>query len=142
MVLMLLRNLSPRRHLCNGTRLILQEASDFLLSCKIASGEKAGEDVLIPRIELTTTDGEFPFQWKRRQFPVRPAFAMTINKSQGQTLKKVGVWLEEPVFTHGQLYVCASRVEHPNELHFAIRKSNDRLTRNVVYKEALSGIAL
>ena len=43
------------------------------------------------------------------QFPIRPAFAMTINKAQGQTLSKCGVLLDEPVFTHGQLYVAALR---------------------------------
>jgi ATP-dependent DNA helicase PIF1 len=42
-----------------------------------------------------------PFTLRRRQFPVRPAFAMTINKAQGQTLKMVGIFLPKPVFTHG-----------------------------------------
>ena len=43
---------------------------------------------------------ELPFFWRRRQFPVRPAFAMTINKSQGQTLKSAGIFL--PNFQEGQ----------------------------------------
>jgi ATP-dependent DNA helicase PIF1 len=42
-----------------------------------------------------------PFTLRRRQFPVRPTFAMTINKAQGQTLKMVGIFLPKPVFTHG-----------------------------------------
>ena len=33
-----------------------------------------------------------------RQFPVRVAFAMTINKAQGQTLQRVGVYLPQPCF--------------------------------------------
>ena len=137
MILMLLRNLNPREGLCNGTRLILKKSTSCLLQCKIASGHHQGKDVLIPRIELSAKDGDFPFAWRRRQFPVRAAFAMTINKSQGQTLKQVGVWLDDPTFTHGQLYVAASRVGHPAHLHIAVKTSHQALTRNVVFKEVL-----
>ena len=45
----------------------------------------------------------------RNQFPLIPAFAMTINKSQGQSFKNVGISLANPVFSHGQLYVALSR---------------------------------
>ena len=55
--------------------------------------------------------------------PVSPAFAMTINNSQGQTLNKVTVWLEEPTFTHGLLYFAASSVVDPKHLNFAVNKS-------------------
>ena len=83
---------------------------------------------------------EFPFEWSRRQFPVRVAFAMTINKSQGQTLQNVGVWLNDPCFAHGQLYVAMSRVGSPRDIKFAIRKRKgfpENTTSNVVYKEVL-----
>ena len=96
--------------------------------------------MLIPRITLRPKDKEYPFEWTRRQFPVRIAFAMTINKSQGQTLQSVGVWLNEPCFAHGQLYVCMSRVGSPTSLKFAVRQVDnnpEHLTRNVVYKEVL-----
>jgi ATP-dependent DNA helicase PIF1 len=43
---------------------------------------------------------------KRRKFPIRLAFAMTINKSQGWTFERVGIYLRAPVFSHGQLYVA------------------------------------
>ena len=65
---------------------------------------------------------------------------MTINKSQGQTLQNVGVWLNDPCFAHGQLYVCMSRVGSPKNLKFAIRHADSSkgfLTSNVVFKEVL-----
>ena len=83
---------------------------------------------------------EYPFEWQRRQFPVRPAFAMTINKSQGQTLKYAGIWLRGDVFTHGQLYVACSRVSAPEKLRFALMRDSTKtqLTAvNVVFKEVL-----
>ena len=109
--------------------------------------------VLIPRITLKPKEREFPFEWTRRQFPVRVAFAMTVNKSQGQTLQvkernfsiililliqNVGVWLYDGCFAHGQLYVAVSRVGSPDHIMLAIRRpeGTDRnLTENVVYKE-------
>jgi len=141
MPLMLMRNLNPKMGLCNGTRLIfLSIHNTHLLQCKIVGGEYKDRRVLIPRITLRPKDKEYPFEWTRRQFPVRIAFAMTINKSQGQTLQRVGVWLYDPCFAHGQLYVCMSRVGSPTNLKFAIRQVDnelDFLTRNVVYKEVL-----
>uniref|UniRef100_A0A1I7XY17 UvrD_C_2 domain-containing protein n=1 Tax=Steinernema glaseri TaxID=37863 RepID=A0A1I7XY17_9BILA len=57
----------------------------------------------------SSDDGVLPFKMARHQFPVRPGFAMTINKSQGQTFDHVGIDLEQEVFGHGQLYVAFSR---------------------------------
>ena len=62
---------------------------------------------------------------------------MTLNKSQGQTLKKVGLWIEESTFTHGQLYVAVSKVADTQHFYFAVNKSVSRKNRNVVYKEIL-----
>jgi len=83
-----LRNLNINSGLCNGTRLIIQDIiNDRLLKATIANGEHKGKTVLIPKIVMKPADDEpFGFEWQRVQFPVRLAFAMTIHKSQGQTL--------------------------------------------------------
>ena len=145
MLLILLRNLNPREGLANGTRLLALglHARGKLLKAKIISGsaEHRGRVVLIPRIDLIADETLYPFKWARRQFPVRAAFALTINKAQGQSLRRVGVFLNEACFAHGQLYVTCSRVGTPDDLRFVLRRdaaSGRFLTRNVVYQEALT----
>jgi len=87
-----------------------------------------------------------PFTLCRRQFLVHPAFAMTINKVQGQTLKMVDIFLPKPVFTHGQLYVSMSRIGCPERVKLLVTNGWEDAhedaptgvyTRNVVYTEVL-----
>jgi ATP-dependent DNA helicase PIF1 len=107
-VVILLRNI--RKGLCNGTRLIVKEIKQTYLYLTVLTGQAAGKDVYLPRMELTSTNDSLPFKFKRVQYPVVPCFAITINKAQGQTFNHVGVCLDTPVFCHGQLYVGLSRV--------------------------------
>ncbi|KAJ8707929.1 hypothetical protein PYW08_010049 [Mythimna loreyi] len=130
--IILLRNLSPPK-LCNGTRLKVVNLQPNVIEAEILTGCGAGESVLIPRIPLIPNN--FPFQFKRIQFPVALCYAMTINKAQGQTLGVAGVDLTASCFSHGQLYVALSRVSSPRNLHVHIP---DELTNNVVYAEALN----
>lgn len=128
---MSIRSLDPPK-LCNGTRLCVKKLMPNVIEATIITGKSKGEDVLIPRIPMIPTD--LPFEFKRLQFPLRLAFAMTINKAQGQSLKIAGVILENSCFSHGQLYVACSRVGTPKNLFIYTPIGK---TKNIVYQKAL-----
>lgn len=138
---MLLRNIDQTKGLCNGTRMQIVRLGAHVIEARIiSSGKFFNEITYIPRMKLTPSDKRIPFRFQRRQFPIAVCFAMTINKSQGQSLANVGLFLRRPVFSHGQLYVAVSRVTSKEGLKVLIcdeegRSSNK--TKNVVYKEVL-----
>ncbi|KHJ77056.1 hypothetical protein OESDEN_23324 [Oesophagostomum dentatum] len=132
-VLMLLRNLDLANGLCNGTRLIVTHFGRLVLGCHFASGERKGKFALIRRIDNFTDKG-VPFRLRRRQFPIRLAFAMTINIAQGRSLTHVGVHLQSKVFAHGQLYIALSRAR--SRAGVKVYMTNTRV-KNIVTKAVL-----
>lgn len=129
--IILLRNLCAPK-LCNGTRLVVKKIFGTIIEATIINGKFKGESVLLPRIPMIQTDA--PIQFKRVQFPVRLAFAITINKSQGQSMEICGLDLETSCFSHGQLYVACSRVGRPDHLFIYAEKGE---TGNIVHDLAL-----
>ena len=105
-LVMCMRNLS--REVCNGTKLQVQSCKQYLLDCKILTGPGKGKIITIPRIKLTDNNTPNTFILRRKQFPVCLAYAITIDKSQGQSLEHVGVSLTSECFAHGQLYTAIS----------------------------------
>ena len=96
----------------NGFRLTVTRCTPHVLTAKAltSTGDLQLDEALIPRINfIGDNDGRMPFKMRRLQFPVAPAFAVTITKSQGQTLSTVGVYLSDQTFSHGQMYVALPR---------------------------------
>lgn len=134
-VIMLVRNLNIHEGLCNGTRLLVLDFKINVLKCQILTGDKTEDIVFLNRISLLC-ENVYPFTFKRRQFPVKLAYAMTINKSQGQTFEKIFIDLRKDVFNHGQLYVAFSRVRSSKSVKVYLKtKKNDNSVKNYVYSE-------
>ncbi|CAN1795976.1 ATP-dependent DNA helicase PIF1 [Linum perenne] len=121
----LLRNLDQTTGLCNGTRMVIRTLGTWFIEVEILMGTHVGERVYLPR----------------RQYPIALSFAMTINKSQGQTLHSVGLCLKRQVFTHGQLYVALSRVTRKSGLKIIISCNEVgepiKSMKNIVFHEVL-----
>jgi len=116
-IVMLLRNIRPKESHVNGIQYVVR-------------------NMTLPRINCIPGQHDFPIPgFRRRQFPVRFCFAMTINKAQGQSVSgKLGIDLTSSCFSHGQLYVALSRTTHPKNVHIHLN-GTERVRRNVVYPE-------
>ncbi|KAL0453517.1 UNVERIFIED_CONTAM: hypothetical protein Slati_1329800 [Sesamum latifolium] len=98
--IILLRNLNQSIGLCNGTWLIITQLADTVIEAEAITENNTGRRFSIHRIDMSPSESKWPFIFKMRQFSVKVCFAMTINKSQGQTFDNVGVYLPKPVFSH------------------------------------------
>lgn len=105
---MLTRNLDLHRGMVNGAEVLLLSICNFSITVRMASGQLA----VLPRINFSV-DPEMsglPFTLLRRQYPIIPAYALTVHRVQGQTLRFVGLYFRGDVFCHGMLYTALSRV--------------------------------
>lgn len=129
--IILMRNLYGP-NLVNGTRLQITDLKNNLIIAKIMTGRGKGDLVAIPRIPMIPMN--CPVRFKRLQFPIKLAFAMTINKAQGQTMTYIGIYLKTECFSHGQLYVALSRVSSSENVYVCASSTK---TTNIVYRSIL-----
>jgi len=143
--IILIRNLDALVGACNGARMVVTQMRSHVIEAKMLAGDHAGEHVFIPRTPMQPSNDKIGFSMCRTQFPVRLAFVMTINKSQGQGFAKVGIYLPKSVFTHGQLYVALSRASAAKDISLFIENTDSRehcmhttdgtFTKNNVFRE-------
>ncbi|XP_058761349.1 uncharacterized protein LOC131634741 [Vicia villosa] len=141
--IMLMRNIDQAEGLCNGTRLCITKMAAHVLEASIMGGKGMGNLVYIPRMDMSPSQSPWPFKLNRRQFPIIVSYSMTINKSQGQSLDNVGLYLPKDVFTHGQIYVALSRVTTKKGIKILIHDEEKKFrekTTNVVYKEVFNNV--
>ena len=151
---MVSRNVAPHLGVCNVTRVMARATGRRLLKAVILTGPKCDNKVDPPRICCDSAeDTDLPVALRRYTFPVRRAWAMAINKSQGQTLgERIGVYLNKPVFAHGQLYCAPSRAtrgdnvrilakEYEQDQRFVTDEKGNRClqTLNIVNRAFLHG---
>lgn len=131
-IVMLLRNQDPVCGESNGTRMIVRSFTDNLIMCEIISEAARGRMVPVYRMDLVADDPIMPKKFQRTQFPLLPAYAMTVNKSQGQTIQRVGLYITSEFFSHGQAYVAFSRVKSSRDIivHFADGQFQGNLMKN------------
>nr|KYP74129.1 ATP-dependent DNA helicase PIF1 [Cajanus cajan] len=142
--IILLRNLDQSEGLRNGTRLIVTKLANHVIEAKIISREKNfGNLIYIPRMFLSLSRSPWPFKLIRRQFPLIVSYVMIINKSQGQSLYNIRLYLPRLVFSHGQLYVTFLRVQNKKGLKILIHGKGGKplsTTTTVVFKEVFQNL--
>ena len=128
-----LRNLHSDEGICNGTRGIVSRVSTRVVEVVLLDGNTC----LIPRIKLISADQQLPFHLHRHQFPLALSFAITINKSQGQSFSTVGIDLRIPAFAHGQVYVAFSRGRSCKNTKCILSDKTTPHTKNIVLQQAI-----
>ena len=81
--IMLLRNIDQASKICNRIRLQVTHLGKNVIGAKVITGKNIGDQIFIPRMNLTPSETGLSFKFQIRQFPISLCFVMTINKSQG-----------------------------------------------------------
>ena len=119
--------------------MVITAMAERVIEAQILTGTHAGKKAFIPRISLDTPlSTGLGFILRRRQLPIRLAFGMSINKVQGQSLDRVGIYLNNPVFAHGQLYVALSRCTDSHNIRILLPSNSNRRTPNIVHSEVIN----
>jgi ATP-dependent DNA helicase PIF1 len=137
---MIIKNYNPPE-VCNGVLCELLSWSKFNIQVRLLSGPGERKIIMLPRCNFSILEGKsgLPFSFARWQFPIVCAYAVTIHKSQGQSLSRVGLFIEADAFVHGLIYVALSRVASWIHLFF-FSPENQTTIKNKVCKGLLHNV--
>jgi hypothetical protein len=138
-ICLITRALSIEDGFATNTRVIITDINRYAIRVQTLNTKKT---FIVPRIHFKV---KLPmgksFTMIRRQFPLKLAYSMTVNKAQGQEFEKVVLDLTKACFTHGHLYVGLSRIRLPSNILIYCKPEDvvDGVfqTNNVVYKALL-----
>jgi hypothetical protein len=135
---MCIRNLNLKRGIINGTLMEIVAIGTRHIQCRVLTGKATGsiEYLLKNAFTITPEASGLPFTVLRRQYPIIPAYCLTVHKAQGQTINKCGLIFESDPYTHGQLYVALSRVSSWDSLYVKMHAEQTEV-RNVVLQHLL-----
>jgi len=123
----------------NGTRLVVTALFNDVIQAKVITGTSIGRIVTIIRTTFSSSE-DLPFLLNRHQFPVSLAYAVTVHKSQGQSVDTLGCYYPHSAFTHGMMYVTLSRGKHPDKIFYYFKPllgvpDDQTVVQNVVIPE-------
>jgi len=133
--IILLHNLGFCEGCCNDMRMRVLRIRRNCMEVTIMGKRFDGKVWLLHTIKFMTSEEELTFILQHTQFPICLCYAMTVNKSQGQSFEHVGIYLYTLAFTDGQLYVALSRVTSLNGLTLLPSEQTLTLTQIIVYLE-------
>ena len=132
---MIIKNYQPSVGACNGTLCELLRFSRCLAHVKIQSGVHVGRVVLLPRMScpVSRENSGLPFDFTRVQFPLIPAYGVSVHKSQGQSLTRIGIVIDQDSFAHGQVYTALSRTSGWDCIHVLMPDSDEHIENKVFH---------
>ena len=139
-ICIVLRNLNKKEGLTNNTRVRILNITPKCIRIQTLTSNKKSFSIPRIRFKFRLPFGR-SFQLLRTQFPLRLAYCMTINKSQGQEFERCLLDIRSPPFSHGHLYVALSRIRDYRHIAIFTNENNvyDEIvtTENIVYPELL-----
>ena len=141
------RNLSMEKGLVHNARVIVKTLNTQIVTVSLlrpnfdpsSTQEYVEQEHLIPRITFLFKPfhGRMPFHVRRRQFPLRLAYAITFNSCQGLTLNRSVLDGRVEPFAHGQLYTATSRTRSRTASRLYLPDHEERTLANIVYSSLL-----